>query len=332
MNLVQKSVSHGGKLAPIVLPEGYYKDIGYMNPSIFIDDDGEILMNLRHINYTLYHSEHNQKFLSNWGPLAYLHPENDLALRTINYMCRLDENLNLVNYTQVEMQELHTPIWEFTGLEDARLVKWEDKYYLIGVRRDTNTTGQGRMEYTQIDLDKTNWTAKETFRKRIPAPLPDTSYCEKNWEPVLDRPYEFVKWTLPTEVVKALPDSEVTEQVVLKNNVLPIPDQRGGSHVVPWGNYYLSITHEVNLYKNYLGQKDGIYRHRFVIWDREFNLVGVSPEPFTFLDAKIEFCAGAAVYKGDLLISFGFQDNCAYVLRTPGSLIDELIEEAMNVR
>ena len=35
---------------------------------------------------------------------------------------------------------------DFIGLEDGRLLKWNDKYYLTGVRRDTTTNGQGRME------------------------------------------------------------------------------------------------------------------------------------------------------------------------------------------
>ena len=55
MNLVEKAVQHGGKLAPLVIPHGLTSGTGLMNPSIFIDDKGNILVNLRHVNYTLYH-------------------------------------------------------------------------------------------------------------------------------------------------------------------------------------------------------------------------------------------------------------------------------------
>jgi hypothetical protein len=75
MNLVQRAIEKGGKLAPLVIKEGLSKGTGLMNPSIFIDDDGEILVNLRHVNYTLFHAEGDSKFPSKWGPLAYLHPE-----------------------------------------------------------------------------------------------------------------------------------------------------------------------------------------------------------------------------------------------------------------
>jgi hypothetical protein len=330
-NLVQQAISYGGKIAPLIIKDGYYPSIGYMNPSVFVDDDGEILVNLRHINYTLYHSENNQKFPSRWGPLAYLHPEQDLTLRTVNYMCRLDKDLNMTDHAMVDTSALDVqPLWEFHGLEDARLVKWDESYYLVGVRRDTTPNGQGRMELSKIELDKENWSAKEVSRLRIPAPGENMSYCEKNWVPILDKPYHFIKWTSPTEIVRTYSDlPERCEQVSLKKGIDAPADQRGGSHAVKWGDYYIAFPHEVYLYNNYLGQKDGIYRHRLCVWDKEFNLVGLSSSHFSFLDAKVEFCAGAAKYNDDLLITFGFQDNAAFILQVPKNLVDNLIEEAL---
>lgn len=329
MNLVEKSVLNGGKLAPIVISDGLHSGTGLMNPSIFIDDDGDILVNLRHVNYTLCHSENTQKFPNRWGPLSYLHPEKDQTLRTENYICRLDKNLSMINSAHVDMLELHTPIWEFIGLEDARLMQWDGKYYLVGVRRDTTTNGQGRMEYSHIDIDKENWIIKETKRIRIPAPGENDSYCEKNWVPILDKPFHFVKWTNPVEIVKANPEAEECEQVMLKQGLIPPMDQRGGSQLIKWGNVYISITHDVVLFKNYLGQKDAIYRHRLLVWDDQLNLVGISQQ-FSFLDARIEFAVGAAVLGEDLLVTFGFQDNAAFVLKVPKIVVEELIMEALS--
>lgn len=329
MNLVEKAVSNGGKLAPLVISNGLTSGTGLMNPSVFIDDDGDILVNLRHVNYTLVHSENKQKFPSRWGPLTYLHPEKDQRLVTENYLCRLDNDLNMVNYAKVEMLSLHEPIWEFVGLEDARLVQWFGVYYLIGVRRDTTTNGQGRMEYSQIEIDKDNWAVKEVHRKRIATPNDADTYCEKNWYPVIDKPYTFIKWSCPTEVVYAEPLDDKTKQIALRACELPNADQRGSSQMIRWGNMYIAITHEVNLFKNYLQQKDAIYRHRLLIWDTAFNLVGMS-KPFSFLDGNIEFCVGAAKINDDLLLSFGFQDNAAFVLRVPHAVVEDLILEALN--
>jgi predicted GH43/DUF377 family glycosyl hydrolase len=333
MNLVQKSISNGGKLVPLIVPAEETGGTGLMNPSIFIDDDGDILCILRHINYTLYHSENDQRFPSVWGPLAYLHPEEDQRLITDNYLCRLDKDLNIINWTLIDTNKLDvTPIWTFVGLEDARLVKWDGKYYATGVRRDTTTNGVGRMELSELKIDKKSWTVKEISRIRIPAPIDENSYCEKNWMPILDKPFHYIKWTSPTELVKTFPKLPARcEQISLKQGVEPDTEQRGGSQIIKWGNHYIAISHEVVLFKNYMEQKNGTYRHRLCVWDEDFVLVGVSPQNWAFLDGQIEFCAGAAEHEGDLLVSFGFQDNAAFVLQVPGEVINTMIEEALNV-
>lgn len=337
MNLVKRAVSQGGKLAPLIIGHDPATGTGLMNPSILVDADGDILVNLRKVNYTLYHSENDQKFPCPFGPLSYLHPEKDQHLRTTNFVLRLDKNLKVINETEVEMLNLHNPIWTFVGLEDARIIQWPDyenpkklNYYLCGVRRDTTTNGQGRMEYSQIEIDKKKWIVKEIHRLRIPAPAPNDTYCEKNWKPVLDKPYHFVKWSMPTEVVKCRPDIPSTNIIKLTQTPTPPRDQRGGTPVVKWGKYYIAITHEVWLWYNYLKQKDSIYRHRLIVWDEDFNFIGLSPENISFLEAPIEFCIGAAIYDGDLLLGFGVQDNCAFVLRTPAALVDELVKEAID--
>lgn len=332
MNLVEKAVNNGGKLAPLIIPSELTSGTGLTNPSVFVDDDGSILVNLRHVNYTLYHSENTQQFPSRWGPLSYLHPENDVKLRTINYICELDSNLSIIGYGMIDTSKLDTPPqWEFTGEEDCRLVKWDNKYYAIGVRRDTESTGKGRMELSEITIDKETWKVQEVSRLRIPVPGDNETYCEKNWMPILDKPYHFIKWTCPTEVVRTYPDFPARcEQVILKDTIQPPKDQRGSSQVIKWNNYYIAITHEVDLFKNYLLQKDGIYRHRLVIWDEDFNLIGLSPEAFSFLDARIEFVAGIAKYNDDLLISFGFQDNTAFILKTPNVIVENMIMEALK--
>ena len=331
MNLVQRSVQNGGKLAPLIIEKGLTSGTGLMNPSIFIDNDGDILCILRHVNYTLYHSEHTQKFPAKWGPLSYLHPEKDRRLVTVNYLCRLDEDLNITDYCRIDTSKLDvSAVWEFVGQEDARLVQWDGDYYAIGVRRDTKENGEGRMEYSKLEIDKNKWSAKEVKRVRIPAPGKDDSYCEKNWYPILDKPYHFVKWTSPAEIVKADPKKPNCEVVVQNDKRVKLSDQRGGSHLVPYGELYLSVTHEVGLFKNYLNQKDGFYRHRLIVWDKEFNIIGVSPNEFSFLDARIEFAAGMSALGKDLLISFGFQDNCAFVLRVPETVVETMIEEAKS--
>lgn len=54
--LVHYALKRGGSIHPITLPKELTGETGIMNPSIFIHG-GKILMNVRHVNYTLYHSE-----------------------------------------------------------------------------------------------------------------------------------------------------------------------------------------------------------------------------------------------------------------------------------
>ena len=108
MNLVQKAVGQGGKLSPLIIPSDITGGTGLMNPSVFIDDDGDILCIVRHINYSLYHAENDQRFPSIWGPLAYLHPEKDQRLVTENYLVRLNSDLVMTDCTKVEICLLYT--------------------------------------------------------------------------------------------------------------------------------------------------------------------------------------------------------------------------------
>ena len=327
MNLVQRAVQAGGVLAPLVIPSEETGGTGLMNPSVLSYND-MLFVNLRHVNYTLYHSEGNQLFPSRWGPMAYLHPETDMHLKTTNFFCELrTDNLQIIHYDKVDTSELDwdQPLWDFWGLEDARIARWDDKVYLIGVRRDTTPNGQGRMEYSELLFEN---GVKEVARHRMPTPPPDDSYCEKNWVPIEDQPYTFVKWHHPVEIVKSVPGTDTTTQVALKESPTPPRDLRGGSQVVRWGDGYISVTHEVSLFPNYLGLKDGIYRHRLIVWDKDMNLIGFSPEDWSFLDGRVEFCSGAAVHNGDLILTFGFQDNTAFALRVPNTVVNEMIAEA----
>lgn len=317
------SKSDEARLVPLIIDYELFQGAGLMNPSVFVHN-GTILVNLRQTNYTLYHSE-NKKFSHQWGPLQYLHPENDQTLRTKNWLLELNNDLDIIKVLPIDTSELdQNPQWHFIGLEDARLFNWNDKFYLCGVRRDDNTKGSGRMQLQEIEIGL-NY-AKEVARHKIPAPGNNLSYCEKNWMPINDRPYHFVKWTNPTEIVVTDIVNETCKTVTLdESKKLPLPnDLRGSSQVIPYKDGYLAITHEVNLFNDIQGRKDGKYRHRFVYWDKDFNLVKTS-EMFHFMTGEIEFCAGMAIHNDNLLITYGFQDNAAYLLQMPVKFLDELM-------
>lgn len=318
MNLGKLAIENGGSVIPILIPSEITKGTGLCNPSIN-KIDGKLKLNLRHIQYTLYHSEGEQRFPNHWGPLAYLNPENDISLTTKNFLCDLDpKTLQMESFSQVDTSKLDVPpLWEFVGLEDARLVKWDGKEYLCGVRRDTTTDGEGRIELSEIQDNK------EVARYRIQPPG-EYSYCEKNWMPINDLPFHFVKWTNPTEVVKVDLKTLTSKQIILTKDIRAFPrDIRGGSQVISYGGYYIALTHEVDLFFNEPGQKDAQYYHRFIVWDKDWNIVNSSDE-IKFLTAAIEFSCGMVIHNNSLLISLGFQDNTAYIIQLPLQIFHDL--------
>jgi hypothetical protein len=321
-NLSKLVLENGGSISPLLIPYDQSQGLGLCNPSIFVDN-GIIYVNMRNVYYVLHHSENNQKFQNAWGgPLAYLNSEDDIKLRTVNFLCTLNpDTLEIETYNKVDTSKLDTePQWEFVGLEDARVVMWDNNLYLIGVRRDTTTTGEGRMELSNVVNNK------EISRNRIQhPPRPDYSYCEKNWMPIIDMPYCFVKWTNPLEIVKVDLKTNTSEVLILKQDVVDLPfDLRGGSQVIPFENYRITITHEVDLFNNENGNKDAKYYHRFIVWDKDWNIVKISPQ-FMFMSANIEFSCGLTLYNDDLLITFGYQDTTSYLLKMPVAFFKEFI-------
>jgi predicted GH43/DUF377 family glycosyl hydrolase len=323
MNFVKRAISKGGSIHPLIIPSEHTNGTGIMNPSIFVDDD-KIRVIIRHVNYTFYHSE-KKLFQHQWGPLTYVHPENDMHLRTYNYYCELDDNCNIVRYNKIDTSRFpDKELWEFVGLEDARIFKWNGKLYTSGVRRDLDTIGTGRMELCEIVVNED--TVTEVSRIRIQPPNDPNSYCEKNWMPVLDRPNVYVKWSNPTEVVEINPETGQSKTISLGQwNNFP-RDLRGGSQVIPWRDHYLAITHEVDLFNSEVGRKDAVYYHRIVIWDKNWNMITWSNE-FSLMSGHVEFCIGLSQKGNDFLMTFGFQDNAAYLLKFPESLIEEFLNE-----
>jgi len=319
----QVALSHGGSIHPLIIDSNLTNGTGLMNPSIYIDNDN-ILINLRHVNYTFYHSE-EKLYQHQYGPLTYVHPENDIHLRTWNYYIELNDDYTIKKCCKIDTSKFpDKELWDFVGLEDARIFRWDDKLYLSGVRRDEDAVGTGRMELCEIVVKKN--TVKEVSRFRIPPPKNPDSYCEKNWMPILDLPYHYIKWGNPTEVVKIDIEKQTSETIFVGENKNIPRDLRGGSQVLTWNDHYLAITHEVDLFNNEVGRKDVIYYHRLIMWDKNWNMVKWSKE-FSIMGGHVEFSIGLAIHKEQFLMTFGFQDNAAYLLKFPETVLLEFLND-----
>ena len=324
MNFAKLALENGGSIKPLLIQPQDLQGPSLTNPSVLVVD-GKILVNIRNVNYTLYHSELN-RFEHMWGPLAYIHPENDMHLRTTNFIAELDDNLDTVYYSKIDTSQFDTyePQWDFVGLEDVRLINWNNTIYAIGVRRDLDKIGTGRMEISQLEF--TSNGVKEILRHRIPGQLPDNEYCVKNCTPIEDKPFHLLKWTNPTAIMKFDISGKETEVFETTEYIPGFNDMRGGSQVIKYKDGYLTLIHETELYSSEQGRKDATYRHRFVVWDKDFKNQRFS-KLFSFMNMKIEFCCGLAEYKDDFLITFGAQDNAAYILKVSKQFVEDFINE-----
>lgn len=333
-NVCKMALEAGGNISHLMIPFQELKGDGLTNGTI-LKVNNRWVLNLRRVAYSLFHSEKDQKYHSPWGPLIYFNPEDDIVLRTTNYMCELDnKNLKLKKWARTDTSKLDVPpLWEFIGHEDVRLVEWDNTLYQTGVRRDTTTNGEGRMELSTIKK-KGCCSWEETNRKRIQTPDGKTNaeggpYCEKNWMPINDMPYHYVKWTNPTEVVKVDPKKGTSKTVALVDNpkFRSPRDMRGSSNVIKYKNMWVAIIHECDLWYDIDGKKDAVYHHRIVCWDKDWNIIKMS-ESFNFLTGQIEFTCGLALDGDNFLIPFGFQDHTSYILKLPTTVFDFLIGDA----
>ena len=324
LSLAKEALSRGGSIIPLIVPFEQSEGTGLMNPSIYLDGGYRLLVVIRHLNYVLYHSE-NMKFPHTYGPLQYLHPENDVHLRTKHFISELDrDTLEPKYYKLIDTSKFDKPFnCEFIGLEDPRLFRWDNKLYMCGVRRDADEKGYGRMELSE--LKEVNGNFIEISRQRIPTPNNVDTYCEKNWVPILDTPFHFIKWTNPMEIVNYDIESKTTSKVYSGiDDVRFKSDLRGGSQVINYNEYKVSVMHETYGHPSEAGNKNATYRHRIIFFDDNYNIVKYS-NIFNFMDAQIEFCCGLVFIDGCFIFSFGFQDNAAFILKVPEQYIRDMV-------
>lgn len=240
--------------------------------------------------------------------------EDDHFFYSETFILELDAENRILDCSPLVFDE-NVPQWIFAGLEDVRLVAWDDRLFALGNRRDHNPLGESRMELYAIAKSK----AAGTWRAQSKYPLsPPESYwqkVEKNWSPINERPFQFVRWTFPTELV----DLDLTNGCCQMNAIESVSIEnygnlRGGSQVVKLNEKnWISIVHEAIANSDSMGNTSFSYVHRIVNWNEDMTIKEVS-RPFNFMGGQVEFCAGLIIERGSLIASIGFEDSSAYLV------------------
>jgi hypothetical protein len=277
------------------------------NPSIVYDEKRDCFwLNIRKTSYTLHTTNKDYNPGGHWGDLIYsICSDRGSRLETTNAVaCLKDPMFSKFEYKYIK--EIERPhIWDFVGNEDVRLAVWNNKLYETYIIRDDNKTGVSRVHYSELDPE----TMEEKTKVRLAGRNNDTSYCEKNWMPVADRPFTFIS--------EADPEHKFLKQFDM---------MRGSSQLVPYKDGYISIIHTCQMWYSPNGRKSARYLHAFAYFDNELKLKDISGL-FSFMDRPVEFCCGMTRKGKNFYITFSLQDNVSFILKTNEDTIDYIMTD-----
>lgn len=280
------------------------------NPSILYDN-GLYYILLRCTNYTLK------------GKPTACTPRYTTTFYTQNWIGTTTNPLvSPTNWKPVKDCSTHKIVSDKVGLEDCRLVKWKNQMYLSGTRRDFNTGGMGRIMLSAINEDKDCWY--ESGYWLIEGTCNDNNFCEKNHQPILDKPLHYIASNNPIFVYKV--NTDTNRIISVKGNTRLAGCNllgciRGSSQIVPFGDKYYSIVHHSNTDET--GQHH--YLHHIVTYDKDFNVLKIS-DGFKFEGKIIEFCCGMCINPETemMYISYSLMDTKPSVMEIPLSIITTL--------
>jgi predicted GH43/DUF377 family glycosyl hydrolase len=180
------------------------------------------------------------------------------------------------------------------GFEDLRVFFWKDALWCLSSARsnaaDTNTMALQKLDGNRI---------AETHL--IQSPLGFSR--EKNWMPFVSEGKLFAVHTMNPLTILEIDESGA--KVALQKPLRIPKGLLGSSQLVQWKDGWLCVVHERSRGKRYL------YKHRFVYFDRDWNVT--LSEPFYFREYGVEFCCGLAIHDTTIAVGFGVADSEAII-------------------
>lgn len=303
-NLARQNSTYYARSLSSLLPKTECKPFVYtppddykpMNPSI-TNKGSELWMIQRTVNYVI-------------RPDGSYNMRGDSAIRTRNYLCQLDEQLQCVSAREI-LPPLNLPPAQYgavIGWEDCRLFYWNDSFWCTSTVRELNAEG-----YCEIVLSKI--IEQDGFLYFSDYCVIQPQFCgrehQKNWMPmVVGTDLYFMYSSDPARII------DVNGNLISSKATHIAADSfRGGSQLLPFNGGWLAIIHESHI----MPDNKRRYMHRLVWYDNIGRLSKYS-EAFFIHTLGIEFAAGLAFKKdsGQIVISFGLADKESWV-----ALIDE---------
>lgn len=270
--------------------------ISRFNPSI-IYRNGKFTISVRECSYSLYETQNNNFTAAFDGTKRYF---NSL------YMTECEDPFNdELQWKKIEYKKRRVDtINKFRGVEDVRLMEWNDRLYYTAARKDWTENTDTKLEEGII---AGNTTAEE--RK-----LPSMNQTEKNYVPVEGMPFTYIWQISPTILLKE------GEFVTINDSPL-YSNQRGSTQAIKYKGGYIAVTHTKT--------GNSLYAHHFMMFDKDLKITAVS-EAFSFDRQPIEFTCGLCLVDGKFYISYATMDRRAFILEVEESVLDKLEFKNMN--
>lgn len=214
----------------------------------------------------------------------------------------------------------------YKGLEDLRLVVWNNTLYGIGFRPDVieNKVIPQLIEYNEDLSIRKSWF------------LNTNKGMEKNWQPIEDMPFTFMydpntndRITLDINQLREADDNN--SPTIINNIDSPEFSGKlcGSSQIIKVGNKYISICHTGHRYQSADGLWHWVYNHYFVMYDENMNRVSIS-SPFRFVGDCMEFCCGLCHDDKNIYLSFTVLDSTNHIITIPLEKFVTMVEDITN--
>lgn len=279
------------------IEEGFDERYHPMNPSILKTKDGYKVI-CRAVNYTQTGAKHFHTI------------DAEGIFRTKNFFLDYTPNFQLLSqYEIIEDLPREERTFLVEGLEDCRLIEYQDHFWFTCTTFNTNPTGA-----TQISLCKLEDTPEDgNLYVETLTPLwgPDIHRYEKNWLPfVKDNLLYAVYGYNPFTIYRPNLETGYSETAISYESEYDFSAFRGSAAPIPIDGGYLLLVHEVTL----VADQHRCYYHRFLFLDESFHVQKAS-KPFIFKHFGVEFCNSMTLdTEGEnLILAVGIEDREAYL-------------------
>ena len=277
--------------------EHYYVPL---NPSIQKTDHGYNVI-CRAVNFT------------QQGAKYYQTVDRHGIIYTKNFLIQCDREFNILSQREIvenlarERYNISHPV---KGLEDCRIIDWNQRSWFTCSTFDTNPTSAIQISLCKLPRDLSGKGPLEV-EALIPLQGPDPHRCEKNWLPFIkDGDLHLIYSSSPFTILKPNVKTGDCQKVLELSSQWDFSQFRGSAAPVPFDDGQLMLVHEVIFMPDYTRK----YLHRFVLMDADFKVTKIS-KPFTFLHLGIEYCVSMAIsHSGDqFILPIGVEDKEAYL-------------------